>query len=137
MHYHVILSKKFVNGDKRKKFDETISIKPKNSHYSPSGTRAKMQEMPLALAKPQSCNSSLGSRTPAIFGDAPSNTYQLCHFQIAHAPRVMIELSPFCSSPFFSMDLVKPNHQPLLLPLPIIHQRKHHLSVEDLQAAAV
>lgn len=109
----------------------------KNSHYSPSGTRAKMQEMPLALAKPQSCNSSLGSRTPAIFGDAPSNTYQLCHFQIAHAPRVMIELSPFCSSPFFSTDLVKPNHQPLLLPLPIIHQRKHHLYLEDLQAAAV
>lgn len=126
MHYHVILSKKFVNGDKRKKFDETISIKPK-----------KLSLFTIWHKGKDAGDAPLGSRTPAIFGDAPSNTYQLCHFQIAHAPRVMIELSPFCSSPFFSMDLVKPNHQPLLLPLPIIHQRKHHLSVEDLQAAAV
>ena len=65
-------------------------------------TKPKGKEMwnPSSPAKHQKSSSSvMNSKTPFKLGKIPSNTQQLWWFQIAHAPRMIMDLRPLWTWP--------------------------------------
>lgn len=84
------------------------SGRPKN--HLVAGCTARRLEIPRAPARLQRWISSLTQmRTSLILVCVPLKTHRLQWFQMAQAPKMIIELRPFCTGP--TRALLAPSHQ--------------------------